>query len=103
MQLSSTLLFRLGTNVIPWLGSLQNLGPKEDFLQWQKKTHGDPPSFPVKSADKKSYIATPAQTTVWLTPNGLNADIQKLLRHARKLPEKSAQFYKVKKITCNIA
>ncbi|CAL8099661.1 unnamed protein product [Orchesella dallaii] len=85
-----------GTNIIPWLGNLQHLGPKEDFIQ-KKTVQGDSapvPSFPVKHGDKKSYIATPNQTTVWLTPGGLNADIQKLLRHARKLPEKTQQFYK---------
>lgn len=93
------IIFYLGINAAPWLGSLQQLGPKDDFIQ-KKSTQGDtnPPGFPVKCHDKKSYIATPIQSTVWLTPGGLNADIQKLLRHARKLPEKSAQFYKVKNI-----
>lgn len=94
-------LFKLGANVAPWLGNLQQLGPKEDLVQ-KKTAQGDTatiPSFPVKCANKKSYIATPVQTTVWLSAEGLNSDIQKLLRHARKLPEKAAQFYKVFKST----
>lgn len=87
----------VGTNVVPWLGNLQQLGSKEDLLQLKGGDSSLLPSFPIKSYDKKSYIATPVQSTVWLTAEGLNADIQKLLRHARKLPEKTAQFYKVRK------
>jgi len=45
----------------------------------------------VKIQENKSYGATP---TAWMTSPGINADIQKLLRTARKLPDKNQQFYK---------
>jgi len=69
---------------------MQLLGPAMEFIV---KSSGVPPSFPVKSSEKKSYGSNP---TVWITPGSINSDVQKLLRHARKLPEKNAQFYKVR-------
>lgn len=82
----------LGSDVVPWLGNMQLLGPKDEFICKSIPM----PSFPVKPAEKKSYGATP---TVWITPSGINADVQKLLRHAKKLPEKNVQFYKVSQQT----
>lgn len=32
--------------------------------------------------------------TVWIKPSGLQTDVQKILRNARKLPEKTQTFYK---------
>ncbi|ETE60185.1 hypothetical protein L345_14073, partial [Ophiophagus hannah] len=32
--------------------------------------------------------------SVWIKPNGLQTDVQKILRNARKLPEKTLTFYK---------
>ena len=63
----------------------------------ERKNPGGPklpiPAFPIKSSEKKSYASS---TTVWITNSGINSDIQKLLRHARKLPDKTQQFYKVR-------
>ena len=47
--------------------------------------------FPVRSDRKPSYSAAPV---VWIKQSGIQSDIQKVLRHARKLPEKTTQFYK---------
>jgi len=71
--------------VIPWLGSLDCLGV----------TKGKDPteSLPVKPTEKRSY----AQNHVsWIRHAGLQSDIQKILRHAKKLPDKTQQFYKVR-------
>lgn len=46
----------------------------------------------MKSGDKKSYSQN---NVAWIRQPGLQSDIQKILRHARKLPEKTQQFYKV--------
>ncbi|KAJ8983060.1 hypothetical protein NQ317_013266 [Molorchus minor] len=55
-----------GSDAVPWLGDLNNLG----------------------AADSVSY------RSMWIRQAGLQSDIQKILRHARKLPEKTQQFYK---------
>lgn len=51
---------------------------------------GEVPQFPVKP-DKRSYSQN---CVVWIKSTGLLSDIQKVLRHAKKLPEKTQQFYK---------
>lgn len=48
--------------------------------------------FPIKPVDKRSYAQT---NVVWIRQAGLQSDIQKILRHARKLPDKTQHFYKV--------
>jgi len=78
-------LFEPGVNAVPWLGPLHRLGP----LAGLTETTAAP--FPVKSDRKPSYSSGPV---VWIKNNGLHSDIQKVLRHARKLPEKTVQFYK---------
>jgi hypothetical protein len=74
-----------GSDAVPWLGDLINLGPSDS-----------PPeqvgAFPVRPQDKRSYSQN---GVVWIRQAGLQSDIQKILRHARKLPEKTQQFYKV--------
>lgn len=74
-----------GADAVPWLGDLNNLhcaeGVNQDILQ----------SFPVRSSDKRSYSQN---SVVWIRQTGLQSDIQKILRHAKKLPEKTQQFYK---------
>ena len=42
--------------------------------------------------EKKSYGLN---CVVWVRQGGLQSDIQKILRHARKLPDKTQSFYKV--------
>jgi hypothetical protein len=73
-----------GNDVIPWLGDLRYLGTSEEALP------GENPSFPVKS-DKRSYSQN---IVVWIRHASLQSDIQKVLRHAKKLPEKTLHFYK---------
>lgn len=70
-----------GANAVPWLGDLRNLGMMED---------GESYGFPVKT-DKKSYTQN---VIVWINPNALQSDVQKIMRHAKKMPEKTTHFYK---------
>ncbi|KAG5876007.1 hypothetical protein JTB14_002176 [Gonioctena quinquepunctata] len=74
-----------GSDAVPWLGDLNNLG-SSDF-----HTPDQLGSFPVKPSEKRSYSQN---GVVWIRQAGLQSDIQKILRHARKLPEKTQQFYK---------
>lgn len=77
--------FEPGLDTVPWLGNFSHLGPL---------AVGEGPSmpgFPVKPSDKHSYSQN---SVVWIRQSDLQADIQKILRHARKLPEKTANFYK---------
>jgi len=78
-------IFEPGTEMVPWLGSLNRLGPLTDL----NETLNSP--FPVKSDRKPSYSSSPV---VWIKQSGIQTDIQKVLRHARKLPDKTPQFYK---------
>lgn len=79
-------LFEPGDEPVPWLGNLQRLGPLEDL----NATTQEP--FPVKLAGHKpSYSSSPV---VWIKQASLQSDIQKVLRHARKMPEKTQHFYK---------
>ncbi|XP_051166296.1 integrator complex subunit 14 [Leptopilina boulardi] len=74
-----------GTDIIPWLGNLSNLGPIE------LAGKNNDASFPVKPTEKRSYSQNAPS---WIRQVGLQSDIQKILRHARKLPEKTQNFYK---------
>jgi hypothetical protein len=71
-------------DVVPWLGKLDNLG----IPQGKDTSDG----LPVKPSEKRSYAQN---YVVWIRQAGLQSDIQKILRHARKLPDKTQQFYKV--------
>ncbi|EAT33192.1 AAEL014546-PA [Aedes aegypti] len=73
-----------GNDVVPWLGDFRNLGNLDDAFA------GENPSFPIK-AEKRSYSQN---IVVWIRQAGLQSDIQKVLRHAKKLPEKTQHFYK---------
>ena len=80
-----------GSNVVPWLGNLNRLGSLDDFHS-MCQDNGPEPSFPVRPLEKRSYSQN---CVVWIRQAGLQSDIQKILRHARKLPDKTQQFYKV--------
>ncbi|EDV57316.1 integrator complex subunit 14 [Drosophila erecta] len=73
-----------GTNVIPWLGDLELLGFPEDLAP------GETASFPVR-ADRRSYSQS---SVVWIRQASLQSDVQKVLRHAKKMPDKTQHFYK---------
>ncbi|CAL4122345.1 unnamed protein product, partial [Meganyctiphanes norvegica] len=76
-------------DVVPWLGKLSNMGPSNKL---PGNPYIDSPSpFPVKVHEKKSYALN---CVVWVRQGGLQSDIQKILRHARKLPDKTQSFYK---------
>lgn len=70
-----------GSDSVPWLGDLRYLGTAED---------APGACFPVKP-EKRSYSNN---NVVWIRPYGLQSDIQKLLRHSKKMPEKTGNFYK---------
>lgn len=72
--------------MIPWLGDLRYVGNLEDTQQ------PDNAVFPVKPIEKRSYSQN---CVVWIKQAGLQSDIQKVLRHAKKLPDKTQNFYKV--------
>ncbi|KAJ8925818.1 hypothetical protein NQ315_009668 [Exocentrus adspersus] len=74
-----------GSDAVPWLGDLNNLGSPDSYPAEQVG------SFPVRPMEKRSYSQN---GVVWIRQAGLQSDIQKILRHARKLPEKTQQFYK---------
>lgn len=74
-----------GHDVIPWIGDLRNLGIVEASMQ-----PGDMLQFPIKP-EKRSYSQNCA---IWIKQAGLQSDIQKVLRHAKKLPEKTQHFYR---------
>lgn len=73
-----------GTNVIPWIGDIRHLGLFQDALP------GESYGYPIKT-DKKSYTSG---NMSWLREGALQSDVQKILRHAKKMPEKTSQFYK---------
>ncbi|XP_018398883.1 PREDICTED: von Willebrand factor A domain-containing protein 9 [Cyphomyrmex costatus] len=73
-----------GSDVVPWLGNFNNLGPLDTVK-------GSPVSFPVRPTEKRSYTQNAPS---WIRQVGLQSDIQKILRHARKLPDKTQNFYK---------
>jgi len=76
--------FMCGADVIPWLGSLKSLGfPTLSIPQTPEEIN--------RISTKKSFSQG---CVVWLKQSGLQSDIQKILRHARKLPEKTSNFYK---------
>lgn len=73
-----------GPNAIPWIGDIRYLGLLKDALP------GESYGFPVKT-EKKSYSSG---NMSWLKESALQSDIQKVLRHAKKMPEKTTHFYK---------
>lgn len=75
----------IGNDNIPWLGDFRFFATADEALP------GENAQFPIKP-EKRSYSQN---CVVWIKQAGLQSDIQKLLRHAKKLPEKTQQFYKV--------
>ncbi len=79
-------LFEPGDYPIPWLGNLLRLGAFEE-LDPQPQA-----PFPVKyTSTKPSYSSNPV---VWIKQSSVQIDVQKVLRHAKKLPDKAPHFYK---------
>lgn len=84
-------LLEPGQEPINWLGPINNLAPISDFPDPPYGEDDNKTPFPVRPLDKRSYAQS---CVVWIKPSGLQSDLQKVLRHARKLPEKQQQFYK---------
>lgn len=85
-------IFQPGSNVVSWLGDFNNLGPLSNFDPSSNGSDNETKSsFPVCPTERRSYSQN---CVVWIKNTGLQTDIQKLLRNARKLPEKLPHFYK---------
>lgn len=82
-------LLEPGVDIVPWLGNFRNLGP----IDFTVNKNYEASTFPIKPIEKRSYSQNAPS---WIRQVGLQSDIQKILRHARKLPEKTQNFYKVK-------
>ncbi|PIK61392.1 putative von Willebrand factor A domain-containing protein 9 [Apostichopus japonicus] len=85
-------LFEPGLDSIPWLGKFDLLGPCSAFeFNPYGENEAQLSPFPVRPTDKRSYSSNPV---VWIKSGSLQSDIQKVLRYARKLPDKMGLFYK---------
>ncbi|KAL4641975.1 von Willebrand factor A domain-containing protein 9 [Arapaima gigas] len=84
-------LFEPGPEPLPWLGKICQLGPTSDAKENPYGEDDSKSPFPLQPKNKRSYAQN---VTVWIKPSGLQTDVQKILRNARKLPEKTQTFYK---------
>ncbi|XP_029430961.1 integrator complex subunit 14 isoform X2 [Rhinatrema bivittatum] len=84
-------LFEPGLEPLPWLGKTAQLGPISDAKENPYGEDDNKSPFPLQPKTKRSYAQN---ITVWIKPSGLQTDVQKILRNARKLPEKTQTFYK---------
>lgn len=85
-------LFEPGENSLSWLGNFKYLASIYEFGDESPYGSDDTKSpFPIRPTEKRSYAQS---CVVWIKTSGLQADLQKVLRHARKLPDKQQQFYK---------
>ncbi|TPP62735.1 hypothetical protein FGIG_10002 [Fasciola gigantica] len=96
---------------LPWIGQFQHLAPVTDFAGTQLYDDRDGSSpFPVRVPDRLSYVSDPAipgcpvsistvptesfRYVSWVSPATLTADVNKLLRLGRRLPDKAPLFFK---------
>jgi len=81
---------------ISWLGNLRGLGPSAEFspnpYQYDQTEDAEETPFPITPSRRRSYHLQP--NVVWIKNAGLQSDVQKVLRYAKKLPEKQSAFYK---------
>ncbi|XP_047394658.1 integrator complex subunit 14 isoform X3 [Sciurus carolinensis] len=84
-------LFEPGPEPLPWLGKMAQLGPISDAKENPYGEDDNKSPFPLQPKNKRSYAQN---VTVWIKPSSLQTDVQKILRNARKLPEKTQTFYK---------
>lgn len=77
-------VMRPGASAAPWLGALDQLGPAEEGTTSTE-------TFPIRSW--RSY-SSGGSACAWARPHALLADVQKVLRHARKLPDKTQHLFK---------
>uniref|UniRef100_A0A3Q2NXC9 Integrator complex subunit 14 n=1 Tax=Fundulus heteroclitus TaxID=8078 RepID=A0A3Q2NXC9_FUNHE len=84
-------LFEPGPDPLPWLGKISHLGPVSEAAENPYGEDDSKSPFPVQPQVKRSYAQN---VTVWIKASGLQTDVQKILRNARKLPDKTQTFYK---------
>ncbi|XP_077424923.1 integrator complex subunit 14 [Vanacampus margaritifer] len=84
-------LFEPGTEPLPWLGKISHLGPISETVENPYGEDDSKSPFPLQPPVKRSYAQN---VTVWIKASGLQTDVQKILRNARKLPDKTQTFYK---------
>nr|XP_046208022.1 integrator complex subunit 14 [Oncorhynchus gorbuscha] len=84
-------LLEPGPEPLPWLGKVSHLGPISDAAENPYGEDDSKSPFPLQPKIKRSYAQN---VTVWIKASGLQTDVQKILRNARKLPEKTQTFYK---------
>lgn len=84
-------LFEPGPEPLPWLGKISHLGPISEAAENPYGEDDSKSPFPVQPQVKRSYAQN---VTVWIKASGLQTDVQKILRNARKLPDKTQTFYK---------
>uniref|UniRef100_A0A8C2B3U1 Integrator complex subunit 14 n=1 Tax=Cyprinus carpio TaxID=7962 RepID=A0A8C2B3U1_CYPCA len=84
-------LFDPGSEPLPWLGRMSQLGPASDAAENPYGEDDSKSPFPIQPKHKRSYAQN---VTVWIKASGLQTDVQKILRNAKKLPEKTQTFYK---------
>nr|XP_054756558.1 integrator complex subunit 14-like [Lytechinus pictus] len=84
-------IFSPGSKAVPWLGKFTLLGPCLAFDQNPYGEDDNKSPFPVIPDSKRSYAQNPV---VWIKNSNLQSDVQKILRYARKLPDKTQVFYK---------
>ena len=74
------------TDCIPWLSPFETLGHPEVTPKLPASEGAD------RRKGRRSYHSQ--STVVWIRSSALQADIQKIVRLAKRLPEKSGNFYK---------
>lgn len=84
-------VFDPGAEPLPWLGKISHLGPVSEAAENPYGEDDSKSPFPVQPQVKRSYAQN---VTVWIKASGLQTDVQKILRNARKLPDKTQTFYK---------
>uniref|UniRef100_A0A672YAB5 Integrator complex subunit 14 n=1 Tax=Sphaeramia orbicularis TaxID=375764 RepID=A0A672YAB5_9TELE len=84
-------LFEPGSEPLPWLGKISHLGPISEAAENPYGEDDSKSPFPLQPPVKRSYAQN---VTVWIKASGLQTDVQKILRNARKLPDKTQTFYK---------
>uniref|UniRef100_A0A671V5J5 Integrator complex subunit 14 n=1 Tax=Sparus aurata TaxID=8175 RepID=A0A671V5J5_SPAAU len=84
-------VFDPGAEPLPWLGKISHLGPVSEAAENPYGEDDNKSPFPVQPQVKRSYAQN---VTVWIKASGLQTDVQKILRNARKLPDKTQTFYK---------
>ncbi|KAL5004544.1 hypothetical protein ScPMuIL_018000 [Solemya velum] len=84
-------VFYPGPHEVSWLGNLNNLAPTVAFPVSPYGEDDNKTPFPIRPLEKRSYAQS---CVVWIKASGLQADLQKVLRHAKKLPDKQQHFYK---------